>query len=88
MKIFNLLFLISILLLFSTGADAKYRVYKLQIKNSLNQETREITTTLSPETYLSYFEANRAFREISVLDTWMCFANTWHYKPICPNPRE
>ena len=67
---------------------ARYRAVRLEIKDTLTGETHEIVTSLSPETYLNHFEGERTFREITILETWMCWGDTSHFKPICPDPRQ
>jgi len=88
MKVKIFLYIISLIFCFTGILNARYRAYKLEIKNSLNDESYEITTTLSPEAYLVYGGANKSFHEITVLSTWMCWGNTSYFKQICPDPRE
>jgi len=75
-------------LLFTTTLEARYRAYKLSIKDTVSGEKYQVVTSLPPEVYIMYYEANRAFRTTTVVSTWMCWGNTSYLKPICPNPRD
>lgn len=88
MKLRIILYIILFFLFSTQNISARYRAYKIEIKDTISGEIFEIITSLSPEVYINYYEANRNFREISIVSTWMCWGDTSGYKPICPNPRE
>ena len=88
MKIKVSTFFILFPLLFTTPLEARYRAYKLSILDAVSGEKYQVITTLPPQVYLMYYETNRSFRQTTVVGTWMCWGNTSHLKPICPDPRD
>ena len=65
---------------------AEYRVFKLQITNSKNQNVRQIQSTLDPEQYRMLYPVN-ADEYVTYVQTWLCPGNTNHFKAHC-NPPE
>jgi len=84
LKIIALIFLIFI----STSASAEYRVYQYVVKArssfSINQKSYMVTSTLDPQSYLSYHGGNSTLK-IDLIRTWMCKGNTSR-REYCESP--
>jgi hypothetical protein len=75
-------------LLLCTSALAEYRVYQYVIKAknpfSINQKAYMVTSTLDPQSYLSYHGGPSTLK-IDLIRTWMCKGNT-SLREYCESP--
>jgi hypothetical protein len=87
----KLLFL-SIFFSFSSLSRAEYRVYQYllteasQKNTELNKNSHTVVTTLDPQSYASYYPANK--NSLTMLRTWMCPGHTGKFKSLCASPYE
>jgi hypothetical protein len=88
MKIKLMLPIILLLLLITPKSDARYRAFKYLIVDAVTNEEHTVISSLEPRVFINYYEANRSFRNMTVLSTWMCWGHTGYFKPICPDPRD
>ena len=78
--------LIVTLLLITPSTFAEYRAFSLLITHQEKQTTRAITSTMDHIQYPQYYPLNPG-ETIELVDSWMCWGNTSHFKKTCANPR-
>lgn len=66
-------------------ASAEYRVFVLNISNKETGESREVTSTLDPLQYKTYYKVEPGSK-ITYNETWMCRGNTGSFKSACEKP--
>ncbi len=69
------------------SARAEYRVFILEIRNTQNQNVRQVHSTLDPTQYASVYPLNKD-EIILYQDSWLCPGNTSHLKSFCPRPNR
>lgn len=76
-----------IVIFWHTLAGAEYRAYRLVITNSETGEQKKVTSTLDHLQYKAFFSLGPN-EQIAYENSWMCWGNTSHHKPICSPPSE
>ena len=79
-----------LLLSLSFTVQAEYRAYQYLVTNKIQTASDQpnsklITTTLSPRSYLSY-NGGKQLIKIELVRTWICPGDTSNFKNICPSP--
>jgi hypothetical protein len=74
-----------LVILFTSIAQAEYRVFILLLSNKKNASTRQIQTTLDPEQYKTLYPLNEG-ETLTYVDTWMCRGRTDNFNPHCDKP--
>lgn len=75
------------MILFSSLAQAEYRVFILLLSNKKAATARQIQTTLDPEQYKTLYPLNEG-ETLTYVDTWMCRGRTDDFRPHCDKPAK
>jgi hypothetical protein len=77
--------LLAFQLLAISSAVAEYRVYKLGVRYSANQQETEVLTSLDHLQYATYYRLTPN-QQTRLIDHWMCRGRTSDFKRYCPKP--
>lgn len=61
-------------------------MFKLVIRDTTTNQSREVLSTLDPFQYIGYHPL-KSTEGIDYVDTWRCFEDTSHFMEYCPSPR-
>lgn len=85
-KSFILLFFMALMVFHEVNAEYRVYQYTVQAKNPYSMDTVShiVTSTLDPESYISYHGGWETLR-IDLVRSWMCFGDTSN-KQVCQPP--
>jgi len=75
------------MLVFALPTFAEYRVYQYMIRNTAQQSSSVVESTLSPTSFLAYHGGSRAIK-IDLIKTWRCMGDTSGKMPLCLPPEK
>jgi hypothetical protein len=78
---------ICLILSFSISAQAEYRAFLLEVKDTNGTVVRTFKSSLDPDQYRAFYPLKDG-ESLSYIDTWMCQGRTGNFQPICTSPRE
>jgi hypothetical protein len=73
------------LVFWSFGAEAEYRVYQLKLTDTQTNKSHEFLSTLMPKQYIFYYPIT-AFQTLQIVDHWMCWQRSDGFKKLCTRP--
>lgn len=80
-------FLAIFFLITISSAVAEYRVYQYMIRNTKEQTSSVVESTLSPNSFAAYHGGSLATK-VDLIKTWRCMGNTSGHMPLCLPPEK